>query len=159
MARKKNKTNNLGRKYKYETHVKPRLAEITEWRRTMTEAQICIKLGIGRTAFYEYKKEHREFERALRTGETMLVGDLKGALIKKALGYEYKEKETIVTKIKGKTSVTTKTKEKHMPADLGSIHLLLKNLDPDWRNDDAETRRLKREELEIKKQKAAAEDW
>ena len=159
MARKKNKTNNLGRKYKYDTHVKPRLNEVTEWRRTMTEAQICTMLGIGRTAFYEYKKEHPEFEKALRTGETLLIDDLKGALIQKALGYNYKEKETIVQTIKGKRSVTTKTKDKHMPADLGSIHLLLKNLDPTWRNDDAENLRIKQEELKIKQQRAAAEDW
>lgn len=156
MANCKSKSGNKGRKNKYETYVKPRLKEVTEWRRTMTEAQICVKLGIGRTAFYEYKKEHQEFAEALRTGEILLIDDLKSILIKKALGYDYTEKteETSV-----KDGLKTKKVTKHMPPDLGSIHLLLKNIDPSWHNDDMTNLKIKQEELELKKQKASEEDW
>lgn len=156
MAKRKEKASKMGRKNKYETHVKPRLKEVTEWRRSMTEGQICQMLGIGRTVFYEYKKEHPEFERALRTGETLLIDDLKGALIKKALGYDYTEETREMSK---KDGLKTKKVTRHMPPDLGSIHLLLKNLDPQWHNDDAANLKIKQEELEIKKQRAAAEDW
>ena len=40
-----------GRKSKYETHVKPYLPEIEKWCSTMTEAQICKRLGVGKTAW------------------------------------------------------------------------------------------------------------
>jgi len=39
-----------GRKSKYETHVKPYLPEIEKWCNTMTEAQICKRLGVGKSA-------------------------------------------------------------------------------------------------------------
>ena len=48
---------------------------------------------------------------------------------------------------------------KYSPPDTGAIHLLLKNLDPEWRNDDRETMDLKQRKLELERQKAEAEDW
>ena len=36
----------MGRKGKYETHVEPRLHEVSKWICTMTEGQIASKLGI-----------------------------------------------------------------------------------------------------------------
>ena len=146
----------MGRKNKYWTHVKPHLKEITEYKRTMTEAQICKKLGVGRSAFNKYKTEHAELREALHAGEVELVSDLKGALIKKALGFELKEKVVTISEENG---LTTKTTYKEIPPDLGSIHLLLKNLDPTWRNDDETTLQMKREELEIKKKRAEEADW
>lgn len=147
----------MGRKNKYWTHVKPHLKEITEYKRTMTEAQICKKLGVGRSAFNKYKTEHPELVAALRAGTVDLISDLKGALIKKALGFEYKETTTTIDEITKEMS--TKTMHKYAAPDLGSIHLLLKNLDPTWRNDDSTTLQLKREELEIKKKRAEEAEW
>lgn len=149
----------MGRKNKYWTHVEPHLKEITEYKRTMTEAQICKKLGVGRSAFNEYKKQHPELVAALRAGTVDLISDLKGALIQKALGYDYEE-TTEITGFTAKGPINeTKTITKHMPPDLGSIHLLLKNIDPTWRNDDSTTLQLKRAELEIKKKRAEEAEW
>lgn len=49
--------------------------------------------------------------------------------------------------------------ERYSPPDTGAIHLLLKNLDPSWRNDDQATMNMKREKLELEKQKAEQDNW
>ena len=41
----------------------------------------------------------------------------------------------------------------------GAIHLLLKNLDDDWRNDDKPTYELKKKQTEIMQQKADQAEW
>ena len=87
-----------GRKSKYETHVKPYLPEIEKWCNTMTEAQICKRLGVGKSAWNEYKKKFPELMESIKRGRTDLVSDLKSALIRKAKGYEYTE--TKITKQK-----------------------------------------------------------
>lgn len=147
----------MGRKNKYWTHVKPYLKEISGYKRTMTEAQICKRLGVGRSAFNKYKTEHAELREALHAGEVELVSDLKGALIKKALGFEYQEKTITIDEIT--KEMQHKTMYKYAAPDLGSIHLLLKNLDPTWRNDDNTTLQMKRDELEIKKKRAEEDAW
>ena len=59
----------------------------------------------------------------------------------------------------GKESKKIEEKEKYAQPDTGAIHLLLKNLDPSWHNDDKQTMELKREQTEIMKQKAEAAQW
>lgn len=145
---------------KYATQVQPYLGEIPEWFKTMTVRQIAQKLGVGKTTFYKYIDDHPELAEALEKGKGILVDDLKSALKRRALGYDYEEtttKNTWSEKDGEKTETTTVCK--HMPPDLGSIHLLLKNLDPDWHNDDAKTLELRERELKIKEQRAEAEAW
>ena len=55
-----------GRKNNYETYVLPYLPQIEDWSRTMTEAQIIEKLGIGKTAWYGYKKAHAELAERIK---------------------------------------------------------------------------------------------
>ena len=149
-----------GRKSKYDSHVLPYLEQIPGWRRTMTERQICEKLGLGKTALYKYKAQHPELKKALEQGVELLVSDLQSALIKRAKGYEWTEVQILRSEdADGNVAVSTRTTNKHVPPDLGSIHLLLKNYDPEWRNDDATTLDLKRKELELKERRAYADDW
>lgn len=149
-----------GRPSKYETHVQPYLDKLPEWYRTMTDRQICEKLGISKTAFYQYKADHKELRDAMKKSAELLVDDLKSALKQRALGYMWEEVQvTESMDADGNLVTTTKRTNRHVPADLGSIHLLLKNLDPEWRNDDATTLRMKREELDIKRQRAEADNW
>ena len=90
----------------------------------------------------------------------LLVSDLQSALIKRAKGYEWTEVQILRSEdADGNVAVSTRTTNKHVPPDLGSIHLLLKNYDPEWRNDDATTLDLKRKELELKERRADADDW
>ena len=149
----------MGRKNRYETYVQPRLDEIREWIGIMNEAEIVKKLGIAGTTFEKYKRENEELREALRAGREKLVDELKESLKRKAKGFEYTETKTTVREEGGKTIRTVEETRKYSPPDTGAIHLLLKNLDPEWRNDDRETMDLKREKLEIERQKAEAEDW
>ena len=150
----------MGRKDRYETQVQPRLSEIPEMVGTMTEEQIAKQLGISRRSFERYKQQHEELRAALKKGREDLVRDLKMTLKRKAKGFFYTEKKTTVrdSEREGKT-VIVETFEKYAQPDTGAIHLLLKNLDETWRNDDRETMDLKRQRLEMEKEKNEAQNW
>lgn len=150
----------MGRKCKYDTHVKPHLADIKEWITECTEKQIAQKLGVGLTAFAKYKNENEELRQALTDGKVQLVKDLKESLKKKAKGYHYEETKTIIRENPdGTTSKVIEKYEKYAQPDTGAIHLLLKNLDDSWRNDDAETMQIKRDTLEVARKKAEENRW
>lgn len=144
----------------YAEKIEPYLDQITEWYKTMSVRQIAVKLGVSKTTLYKYATDRPELQAALDAGKNNLVEDLHCAIKRRALGYEYEEttvKETDSDK-NGYEKVTT-TVKKHLPPDLGSIHLLLKNLDPDWHNDDKTTIKHRERELEIKEKRADAELW
>lgn len=144
----------------YSTHVEPYLKDIREWYKTMTLGQIAQKLGVHRCTLHKYKGMYPELEEALTDGRNALIEDLRCAIKKRALGYDVEEtstKETFSDE-KGYTKIVTTTM-RHIPADLGSAHLLLKNLDPDWHDADAVTIRQRERELKIKQQKADSAEW
>lgn len=149
----------MGRKSRYETHVEPYLGDIRKWYQILNEGEIARKLGIGITSFEKYKREHPELREALREGRFELVEDLKLTLKKKAKGFSYTEKERIIQDVDGKKTTIVREREKYAPPDTGAIHLLLKNLDDSWRNDDKPTMDLRREKLENDKKRAENADW
>lgn len=142
-----------GRKGRYESHVEPFLAKIPEWYEFLNEGQIAKKLGISKCSFEKYKKEHPELQEALRHGKEELVESLKAALKKKAAGYYYEEVKTIVREDGGTTAKTIEKYKKYAHPDTGAIHLLLKNLDDTWRNDDKATMDIKRGQLDLAREK------
>lgn len=131
---------------------------IREWTRIMTEEQIALSCGISYSSFQNFKKKYKELEDELVKGKMLLCQDLKSALIKKAKGYEYEETTTQVIEKDGKKTKEIKKVIKHIPPDTGAIHLLLKNNDSTWHNDDSIVLELKKQELELKKQLAAKEE-
>jgi len=149
----------VGRKNKYETHVKPYLEQIKEWYETLNEEQIAKKLGVSVASFENYKKQYPELKDVLRAGREHLVEELKTSLKKKAKGYFYEETRTTIRKEHGKEVQVIEKYKKYAQPDTGAIHLLLKNLDPTWRNDDQSTLDLKREKMELDKQKAENDNW
>lgn len=150
----------MGRKDRYEEYVAPRLEEIKKLTVDLTENQIAQVLGISSRSFQRYKVAHEELREALKAGTELLVCELKDALRKKARGFTYKEKKTI-RKIEGGevVSIQVEEYEKYAPPDTGAIHLLLKNYDKDWRNDDAATMELKRRTVETAEKKAEEAGW
>ena len=145
-----------GRPGKYEKKVKPYLERIKEMALQMTESQIAQTLGIAYSTFREYKGKHKELEDALKSGRKELVIDLKSTLIKKAKGFEYTEKKII----KGKNGQVLREEiyVKQSLPDVAAANLLLKNNDETWAND-PQALALQKEELELKKKKAEANDW
>ena len=86
----------MGRKSRYETHVKPFLGEISKWYEDLTEEEIATKkLGVAVSTFEKYKKEHPELKQALLEGRQNLVIDLKASLKRKAKGFYYTETKTV----------------------------------------------------------------
>lgn len=150
----------MGRKSKYESHVKPFLAQISEWILDYDEAIIAKeKLGIGVSTFENYKNKYPELREALKNGRLNLVSELKMSLRKKARGYYYEETKEVIKDEDGIITRTTEKYKKYAHPDTGAIHLLLKNLDPEWRNDDKTTVDIKKQQLEISKQKAENDQW
>ena len=151
----------MAQRPEYETHVAPYLKQIPEWYKTMSVRQIAAKLGVSKTTLYKYAKEHTELAAALEGSKVELVDDLKNSIKKRALGYTWTEvtQEKAMNEDGELVVVKEKSVTKHVPADLGSAHLLLKNLDPTWHDADKITIRHREKELEIKKQKADAAEW
>lgn len=151
----------MGRRNKYETNVRPYLKDIPKWYETMTEGQIARKLGIAPSSFENYKIKYPELVACLQKGKQILIDDLKDSLRRKAKGFYYTEtKRTCLEDENGEQTGAVKVEEtrKYAAPDTGAIHLLLKNLDGDWRNDDQATLDLKRKKMELEQQKAD-ESW
>lgn len=148
----------MGRNGRYETHVKPFLEDIKKWYEFETEKQISSQLGITQTSFERFKKQHPELREALAAGRQSLITDLKESLKKKAHGFHYTETKKTIRNVDGVKTTLIEEFDRYSPPDTGAIHILLKNLDDDWRNDDKQTMALKREELDMKKQQQQPED-
>lgn len=151
-------------KSKYDSHVKPHLDKITKWTEDLTDEQIAARLKISRKSFIEYKKQHPELVEALEKGKKRLVVELKDTLKKKAKGFYYEEVKTVKihnpdTDAEQDWIEKIEINRKYAQPDTGAAHLLLKNLDPTWRNDDAETMKLKKQQVEIQKQKLEQDNW
>lgn len=144
-ARKKRASN-------YEKLVQPKLKEIAVMNQTMSERQIAFELGVSLTSFNEYKVLHEELRDALQRGRDELVRKVKESMVKSANGYFYIETD------ESEDGVTNKRKRWAKP-DVVAQHLLLKNYDPEWHNDDHETMELKKKQVEIAKQKADDQTW
>ena len=149
----------MGRKGRYESYVLPHLDEIREWYNTLSEKDIAKRLGVSVSTFEKYKREHPELADTLKDGRQELVSMLKQSLKKKAVGFKYTETKRTIREMNGEEIVTIEEYTRYSPPDTGAIHLLLKNLDESWRNDDKATMDLKREKIELDKQKAEDERW
>lgn len=143
-----------GRKNKYDSYVRPHLNQITEWARSgATEKEISDALGIALSTFSEYKKQYSELSDALRMGRQTVVLNVKAALYKKAIGFEYEEKRGVK---KGDKVVSTEIYKKYSPPDTTAAAMLLRNYEDDWRDRDSAQTDFKRQEIEIKKALAEA---
>jgi len=126
----------MGRKSKYETHVKPFLDRIPSWRKDgLTELQVGKKLGISEDTLHRYKKLHSEFYESLKNGKELLIENLKESLFKRAMGYKVEETKQIFRKTKkGQDAVYVERYTREVYSDTCLI-FALKNLDPEnWKD-------------------------
>lgn len=150
----------MGRKNRYETHVKPHLEEIPKWYESLTEGQIAEKLGIAVSTFEKYKTKYPELADVLQKSKKTLVDELKNSLKRKARGYYYTE--TKIRKVPTKNGEVVEYKEvykRYAHPDTGAIHLLLKNNDESWRNDDKATMDLKEKQVSLTEKKIEQNEW
>jgi hypothetical protein len=86
-------------KSKYMTHVLCRFEDIKAWRQSgESERNIAKKLNVSWQTFNLYKREYPDFVDLLRHSKLKLINNLKTALWKEAIGYDYDEKERFIEK-------------------------------------------------------------
>lgn len=147
-----------GRKSIYDTEIKPHLDEIREAvKNGATIKEIAQALGIAESTLHKYKAEKKELMDAFTHGRANIVIQIRGALLKKALGYEYQEKKQYIKKDEDGESITyTEITTKHQPPSETAGAMLLRNYDESWLDKDSITTQLKQQELELKKMNAEA---
>ena len=114
--------------------VKDKLTLVEGWARDgLTDEQIAKNLGIGKNTFYQYKKEHQDFSDSLKKGKEIVDYEVENALLKRALGYEYKEitKEKSLNPKTGRYEMTiSKEVTKQVAPDTTAQIFWLKNRKP-----------------------------
>ncbi|WP_142414404.1 transposase [Hathewaya massiliensis] len=122
-------------KSKYETNVKDKLILVGGWARNgLTDEQIAKNLGIGLTTFYKYKKEHSELSEVLKKGKEVIDFEVENALLKRALGYRYKEVTKEISEVTGELEVTKEVEKEVLPDTTAQIFWLKNRKPQEWRD-------------------------
>ena len=157
----------VGRNSKYESHIKPNFEQIDKWLNSgASEKQCAENLGISYATWNNYKKQYDEFYKFCAKPRTRLVENLRSALVKKALGFEYEEKEQYIkqevdpeTKRPiGKPIMHTRIVTKQALPDTTAIFGALNLYDDEYCKDKKQYE-LKQQELELRKIIADSKDW
>lgn len=151
----------VGRPNKYDSHIKPYLKQIAEWKKNgATDEQVCKQLGVSLAVFYAAKAKYQEFSEALKNSREAFVADLRGELARLAFKHNLETVKVYSKTDESGQTVTYKEKtSKEVDGDIAAIHLLLKNLDKDNWADNPQGLRLKQQELELKKLIAEANNF
>lgn len=159
-----------GRKNVYDSKIKPRLDEIKEWcKKGATERSIAKKLGVAYSTFNKYKVEKTELTELLKNNRAKAVDDIENAMFQSAIG----GKQTLWKAMKVKhidydedgRKIEYETVERYQediyypPNTTAGIYLLKHwAKDKGYTNDPASLE-IKKEELELKKKIADANNW
>lgn len=143
----------MGRPSKYESEIKPHLEDIRKAVQAgATDKEIATAFGIALSTIYKYKAEKKEFSDAFARGREQVVFDIKSALLKKALGFEYEEEKRVGRKDKdGEQIVLVEKYRRYSVPSETAANMLLRNYDKEWIDRDAVTTELKKQEMELKK--------
>lgn len=163
-----------GRPSKYELNVKPRFNEIKEWLNLgATDKEIAANLGINKATLCDYKNLYPEFSELIKNGRKSPVIQIKAAMLKRAIGFQYEEKKVTTQVIKFKdevlgeipaqvirTEITTKTALPDTAAGLVLLQHwdLNENGTTKWSRDPS-NREIKQRELELKEKVAEENSW
>lgn len=80
--------NPAGRPNKYDSHVQPRLAEVTEWVKAgYTYYSIAEQLGVSTASFIKYQSFHPDLVEAIQKAKAEVNALVVNSLLKKAVGY------------------------------------------------------------------------
>lgn len=151
----------MGRPSKYETHVKPHLHKIKEWSASgATDKEIATALGVAESTLYEYKKLYPELSGAFACGRMAVICNIKAALYKKAVGFQYEEKKQYIKKDNSGENVQyTEITTKYQPPSETAGAMLLRNYDVEYADSDNTTRKMKQQEAELRKKIANQNNW
>lgn len=155
-----------GRPSKYETNVKPYFDQIKKWlEQGATERQIAEQLGVAYSTYNDYKTKYSEFAELIKTKDMKpLVEELRSALVKKALGFEYKESKSYWRIPKGSTRkedaecIYKEEYKKYQPPDTTAIFGALNIYDPEYVRD-KKNHELREKDYELRKAIAEANNF
>ena len=151
----------MGRKSKYDEYCAPHIENIKKWTAAgATDDEIATALGISITSLYEYKKKYPIFANAFAHGRQQVVIDIKAALLKKALGFEYEEEKKVGRKDKNGENIVLVEKYKRysVPSETAAA-MLLRNYDETWRDNDHASAELRKQEADLRKAIAASNNF
>ena len=173
MARRKKKKsvykkskNKVGRPELYEECVKPHLETIRGWVAAgATLDEIAEALGIVKSTLCVYKNKYPELKDAFSRGRKTVELNIRGALYKKAIGFEYNE-----TRVSTRTReadedgepveiVYSETYTRYSPPSETAAAMLLRNIAPDYTDRDKTSTNLRKRELELREKIASANNW
>ena len=146
MARK------VGRPNFYIERVEPRLQEIGEWAKSgASNREIASGLGVGYSNFSSYVGKYPELAKVLEEARRTGISEVRKALYRRAVGFEYEEKKmsTRVCEDGTKQTFSEITKKVALP-DTGAIGMYLRNYDPAWHDKDKASYDFKEMELKLK---------
>jgi len=101
-------------------------------REGLTNAEMCKRLGIGKSTFYLWQQRHPEFKEALREAKEVVDAQVEKALLNRALGYEAEEVDEVQEAEQTETGETfvprrRTVRKKHIPGDVTAMRLWLLN--------------------------------
>lgn len=103
-------------------------------RQGLTDEQISKNMNISYSTFREWKKKYSALSAALKKGKTPVDFEVENALLKRAMGFEYEETETIIEELDGKQRKRIKKIKKVALPETSAIIFWLKNRMPEqWR--------------------------
>lgn len=151
----------MGRPSRYETDIKPHLDEIREAVKAgATNEEIAVAFGLSVSTIYEYKKKYKEFSDAFAHGRKIVVFQIKAALLKKALGFEYNEEKRVgKTDKDGDSIVLIETYKRYSAPSEQAAAMLLRNYDEDWRDNDQASAKIRKQEADLRKAIAEANNF
>lgn len=127
-------------KGKYEYWLTPEgLLKLEGWARDgLTDEQIASNVGISRSTLNTWKEKYQDISDTLKRGKDIIDRQVENALLKRALGYSYKEvtREICEDAGTGKCSLkVTKEVTKEVAPDTTAQIFWLKNRKPEqWRD-------------------------
>lgn len=151
----------MARPSKYETEIKPHIADIkkaVEAGATVEEIAKAYRINVS--TLHKYKAQYQELNEAFARGRDKVVVEIKAALLKKALGFEYEEEKRVGKKDKdGENIILIEKYKRYCPPSETAARMLLNNYDEEWRDNDNNTAQLKREKLDLEKAIAEASNF
>ncbi len=151
----------MGRPSRYKSEIEPHLQEIKKAVEAgATDKEIADAFGLSVSTIYEYKKKYPDFSRAFARGRVQVVFEIKAALLKKALGFEYEEEKRVGRKDKDGENIilVEKYKRYSVPSETAAA-MLLRNYDETWRDNDKASAEIKRQEADLRKAIAEASNF
>lgn len=151
----------MGRPSRYEAEIKPHIEEIKKAVECgATVEEIATAFNIAVSTLHRYKAEKKELRDAFARGRDKVVIEIKAALLKKALGFEYEEEKKVGRKDKDGENIVIieKYKRYSVPSETAAA-MLLRNYDEGWRDNDKASSEIKRQEADLRKAIAEANNF